>query len=371
MDTERSREQTIVKVSIQGIVMNLILVGFKAVVGLMANSIAIILDAVNNLSDAFSQVITIVGTKLSNKAPDKKHPYGYGRIEYISSVIVAVIVLMAGVTSFKESVEKVIHPETATYSNVSLLIIGVAVVVKFFFGSYTKKMGEKVQSQSLIASGTDAFMDSILSLSTFVAALITRLANISLEGILGIVLSIFILKAGFEILMETLSSIIGDRTDSEFSVQLKQKISGYPGVNGTYDLVLHDYGPSRSIGSVHIEVDETMNADEIYRLTREISADVYMEFGIILTIGIYATNVTNETAIRIRNNLQELLKTQEYVLQMHGFYFDEKEKRVSFDLVISYSAPSAVGVCEEVKKQISLKYPDYAFDINIDHDFSD
>ncbi|MBR1742035.1 MAG: cation transporter [Lachnospiraceae bacterium] len=365
------REKVIIRVSIQGIIMNLILVAFKAVVGLMANSIAIILDAVNNLSDAFSQVITIVGTKLSAKAPDKKHPYGYGRIEYLSSVIVAVLVLMAGITSLKESVEKVVHPSKAEYTKVSLIIIGVAVVVKFFFGSYTKKMGEKVQSQSLIASGTDAFMDSVLSLSTFVAALISMFAHITLEGILGVLLSVFIIKAGLEILLETLSSIIGDRTDRELSLAIKKEICGYSGVNGAYDLVLHDYGPSRSIGSVHIEVNETMNADEIYRLTRKIMADIYEKFSIGMTIGIYATNVTNPKIIEIRTSVYKIIKEEEHVLQMHGFYVDEERKSISFDLVVSYSAPSTAEVCKRVQDKVLKKYPEYRCDINIDHDFSD
>lgn len=371
MDTDTSREKVIIRVSIQGIFMNLVLVIFKAVVGLMANSIAIILDAVNNLSDAFSQVITIVGTRLSAKAPDKEHPYGYGRIEYLSSVIVAVIVLMAGVTSFKESVEKVIHPSDAEYTKVSLVIIGVAVVVKFVFGSYTKKMGEKVQSQSLIASGTDAFMDSILSLSTFVAAIITMTAKISLEGILGVILSIFILKAGFEILLETLSSIIGDRTDRELSITLKKEICAYEGVNGAYDLVLHDYGPSRSIGSVHIEVNETMTADEIYRLTRKIMADIYRKHKIVMTIGIYATNITNPDVIKIRTDLVKIIKEENDILQMHGFYVEQERKVINFDLVISYSAPSASELCERVREKLLRKYPGYQIDINMDHDFSD
>ena len=160
------RNKKIVQTSILGIAVNILLVIFKAAIGFIANSIAIILDAVNNLSDALSSIITIIGTKLSEKAPDKKHPYGHGRIEYFTSIIIAILVLAAGVTALKESVEKIINPEVANYSIASLIIVGVAVAVKFFFGRYVKKVGEKLNSQSLVASGTDALMDSILSLST-------------------------------------------------------------------------------------------------------------------------------------------------------------------------------------------------------------
>ena len=209
------RDKKIIKVSIFGIIVNIILVIFKAVIGLIVNSIAIILDAVNNLSDALSSIITIIGTKLSSNRPDKKHPYGYGRIEYFSSVIIAVIVLVAGLTSLKESIEKIIHPEPAAYSVISLVIVIVAVFVKFFFGRYVKKQGEKLNSGSLVASGTDAISDSILSLSTFVAAIISMSFHISLEGYLGVIISLFILKSAYEILKETVNDMIGVRADSE------------------------------------------------------------------------------------------------------------------------------------------------------------
>lgn len=365
------REKQIVKVSIQGIIVNLILVAFKATVGVVANSIAIILDAVNNLSDALAQVITIAGTKLSQKAPDKEHPYGYGRVEYLSSAVVAAIVLCAGITSLKESLEKTIHPSAATYSKVSLLIIAVAVVVKFVFGRYVKAQGEKVQSQALVAAGTDAAMDSVLSLSTLIAAIVSSVSDWQLEGILGVILSIFIIKAGVEILKETLGSIIGDRSDKDFTMLLKKQISSYAGVKGAYDLILHDYGPSRSIGSVHIEVDADMTAEEIQHISRRIIADIYHEHGVILTVGIYAVNEQNVEIQEKKEFVNEFIKTKEHILQMHGFYVDEETKNIAFDLVISYHAESAPALVEEVKQEVMKKYPGYICDINIDHDFSD
>lgn len=366
-----NREQTIIKVSIQGIIMNLILVLFKAVIGLMTNSIAIILDAVNNLSDAVSQVVTIIATRFAAKEPDKQHPYGYGRIEYLSSVVIAAMVLLAGITSLKESILKVIYPEPAEYTVPSLVIIAVAVVVKFVFGRYVKGVGEKIQSQSLIAFGTDAFMDSVLSFSTLVAALISFLAHIGLEGILGVVLSLFIIRAGLEILMDTLGSIIGDRTDSELSLELKKRISQYEGVNGAYDLILHDYGPSRSIGSVHIEVDDTMDAAAIDAISRQIIEDILEEYGILLTVGIYAFNRDNEEIQKMREKIGEIVKNQEYAKNFHGFYVDFDKKKMAFDTLISFKAGSAKEVAEGIRDKVREVYPDYTIQINIDHDFSD
>lgn len=366
-----NRDKVIVKTSILGVIVNILLVVFKASVGLIANSIAIILDAVNNLSDALSQLITIVGTKLSARRPNPKHPYGYGRIEYISSVVVSALILVAGVTSAKESIEKIIEPGEAEYSTISFVILGAAVIVKFVMGRYTKRMGEKVQANALIAAGTESLMDCVLSLSTIVAAVINRFYHISLEGILGLILALFIIKAGYEILMESLSSIIGDRVDSELSKEIKNRIRQRDGVNGAYDLVLHDYGPSRSIGTVHIEVDDSLSAKEIYQISRRITADIYNEYGIVLTVGIYASNTTNELAMEIKKDVESMIAGEENILQSHGFYVDEEEKYIVFDLLISFHAPSAKELADRIRKQVEKQYSGYQCNINIDHDFSD
>ena len=285
-----TRQEKIIKTSIIGIVVNLILVAFKAFVGIVTNSIAITLDAVNNLTDALSSIITIIGAKLAHRPPDKNHPYGYGRIEYFSSVIIAVIVLWAGITAFMESWPKIFTPDVTNYSTVSLVIIAVAIVVKLALGRYVKSVGEDINSQALVASGSDALFDSILSLSTLVAALISIFFHISLEGILGVIISIVIIKASIDMIRETLDSMIGARVDSELSKKIKDSICELPEVYGAYDLSLHNYGPEEMQGSVHVEVDDSLTALEIHNLTRQISIKIYNEFSIILTVGIYARN---------------------------------------------------------------------------------
>ncbi|WP_198923193.1 cation diffusion facilitator family transporter [Methanosphaera sp. WGK6] len=269
------RDKKIINTSIIGIIVNLILVAFKATIGILVNSIAITLDAVNNLTDALSSIITIIGTKLAGRAPDKDHPYGYGRIEYFSSVIIAVIILWAGLTALQESFPKIFAPDVTGYTTVSLIIIAVAVVVKFVLGRYVKGIGEDINSQALVASGSDAFFDSILSLSTLVAAIISLIWNISLEGILGVIIAIVIIKASIEMLQETVNSMIGSRIDSELSLKIKDKINSFDKVHGSYDLVLHNYGPEQSIGSVHIEVDDTLTAKQIHVLSNMISGTIY------------------------------------------------------------------------------------------------
>ena len=267
---KNNREKIVIKTSIISIISNIILAGFKAFVGLLANSIAIISDAVNNLSDALSSIITIVGTKLAGKAPDKKHPYGYGRIEYMTSFIVSAIVLYAGITAFIESVKKIINPEIPDYSTVTIVIIVAGIIVKFILGLYVKKKGKDVNSDSLVASGSDAFNDAILSISVLASAIIYMIFNISLEANVGVLLSIFIIKAGLELIKESVDNILGLRVESNLTKAIKKDISNEKEVQGAYDLVLHDYGPDRYSGSVHIEVKDTMTATEIDKVSRRI-----------------------------------------------------------------------------------------------------
>lgn len=366
---ETNRDKIIVRTSFIGIAANIVLVLFKMAVGLLANSIAIILDAVNNLSDALSSTITIIGTKLASKAPNKKHPYGHGRIEYITSVIISVIVLLAGLTSIKESIEKIITPVKTNYSAYTIVIISVAIVAKFVLGSYVKSVGKKTNSQSLVASGSDALFDAVLSFTTLVGAVINLIWGLQLEGILGALISVFIIKAGIEMLGEGLGSIIGQRADSELTDKLKEAVKSFEKVNGVYDLTLHNYGPTRLIGSVHIEVDDAMTAREIHELTRKISEKIMADFGIILTVGIYASN-DSESYAEFKNIIQYEIAKHPEVLQMHGLYIEEKTKVISFDIIVDFEHDSG-KVKDEILNNLSKKINGYKIYIILDSDFSD
>lgn len=365
------REKTIIKTSIYGIVVNLILVAFKAAVGLVAGSITIVLDAVNNLTDALSSVVTILGTKLAGRAPDREHPYGHGRIEYMTTLVVGAIVLFAGVSAMIEAAPKIIHPELADYSVVSLIIVAVAVVVKFVFGKYVKGVGQKIHSGSLVASGADAIFDSVLSFSTLVGAIITMVWQISLDGWIGVVIAAFIIKASVEMLHEAWMDIVGRRPDSKLAKQIKTAISDFPEVSGAYDLVLHDYGPNEVIGSVHIQVPDKMDAKEIHRLTRDITYKIYAEFRVILTVGIYADNTDNQENRAIKNALQEIVKKYPEVLQMHGFYVDDEKKLVAFDLIIDFKSKDRNKVKNKVVRKIKEQFPAYKYLVTLDVDMSD
>ena len=366
-----NREKTIVKTSIIGIVTNLFLVGFKAFVGLVSNSIAVILDAINNLSDALSSVVTIIGAKLGAKQPDKKHPLGYGRIEYLSSMIVAALVLYAGITSLVESVKKIITPEAADYSAISIIIISVAIVAKLILGMYVKKKGKKVNSGALAASGSDALFDAILSSSVLASAIIYLIWGVSLEAYVGVVIAGFIIKAGIEIMIETLNDIIGKREDAETTKELKQIICEEEEVLGAYDVTLFNYGPNKNYGSVHIELPDSLSVDDVDRITRKIQVDVFQKTGIILTgIGVYSFNTSDDEAAQMRNAVQKAVMSHDWALQMHGFYADTKNKTIRFDVVVSFDIDRKEAI-EILYSEIGAMYPDYELMIIPDVDVTD
>lgn len=369
---QKNREQKIIRTSVIGILTNIFLASFKATVGLFSHSIAIVLDAVNNLSDAASSLVTIVGTKLAGKAPDKKHPFGYGRLEYLSAMIISLIVLYAGITSLTESAKKIISPDVPEYNKVSLIIVAAGVVIKLILGKFVKKAGKETGSDSLVNSGEDALLDAIISASTLLAAFIYIWKKISLEAWLGAVISLFIIKAGIEMLKETISKVLGERADSKLSNAIKKTVRSFKDVSGAYDLVLNNYGPDSFNGSIHIEIPDSYSAGKLDELTRAITKEVYEKHKVILTaVGIYSVNTSNDNYAQIRDNINKIAIANEYVIQLHGFYINKITKTIRFDMVISFDAPDRIKVLEDVSRQIKEVYPEYQLEIAIDIDFSE
>ena len=370
---DADRDAQIVRTSIVGIVANVALAAFKAVVGLLSNSIAIVLDAVNNLSDALSSIITIVGTRIASRRADRKHPYGHGRAEYLTTIVIAVIVLWAGITSLVESVQRIIHPEPATYEVTTLVVVAVAVVAKVVLGRYVKGRGEALGSDSLVASGTDATMDAVISASTLVAAGINMAGGPGLEAPLGAVISLVIIKAGYEILREAIDKVIGERVDADVSRAVKDAICSVNGVLGAYDLTLNDYGPQRLQGSVHVEVDEGASARDIDRMAREVQLRVLQRTGVLIhTVGVYSSNAGDHGEVAdMRRFVEALVEQDEHVLEAHGLYVDDVAKTVRLDIVVSYAAEDRDAVYQQFVSRLEERFPDYRFLTVLDPDISD
>lgn len=233
----------------------MLLAAFKASVGVLASSVAIVMDAVNNLSDALSSVITIVGTKLSQRPADRKHPFGFGRIEYFSAIIIAVIVLTAGVTSLIESIKKIIDPTTPSYGKVTLIVIIVAIVL----GQYVKKKGEQLKSGALIASGSDVLFDAIITLAALISAGVMLLWGVSLDGILGALISLVIIKAGIEMLASPVNELLGAKVSPDLLSQIKREVASFDGVRGVFDIILYNYGPGEHASIHRLQLQRVIN----------------------------------------------------------------------------------------------------------------
>lgn len=371
--TSSERETAIVRTSAIGITANVALAAFKAAVGILSNSIAVTLDAVNNLSDAISSIITIVGTKLSNKKADREHPFGHGRIEYITTTIIAAIIMYAGISSLIKSIQDIMDPVTPDYSPLSLVIIAVAVLVKIILGHYVRSVGNRVNSDTLIASGSDALFDATLSTSVLTAALIFIFTKISLEAYVGVVISGFIIKASIELLQGSIKEIIGMRPDAALSTLIYDIVKEDPDAEGVYDLIIHNYGPDRFVGSFHTEVLDTTSAIEIDTMNRRLSTEIYKQTSgkiIIAAIGIYARNTTDNRIIKMRTEVTEMALAHEGVLQVHGFIADIENQFMAFDTVIEFGYDGK-QIVHDIIHEVEAAYPDMNVSVLLDRDTSD
>ena len=363
------RDRIIIRTSVIGILTNVMLAAVKAIVGLASNSIAVTMDAVNNLTDAMSSFITIVGAKLAGKRPDKNHPLGYGRVEYLTALVISGIILYAGITAMIESVDRVINPQEVEYSTVMIVLLALAVVVKIVLGRYVKSVGKKVNSTPLIASGTDALMDAILSFSVFMSAIVFVFWGVAIEAYVGILISIMIIKTAIEMIWETLNDLLGKRPEKDLVDNIKATICEHEHVMGAYDLVLHSYGPERTIGSVHIEVPDDLCMDELDKLERDITKDVFQKHDVIMAaIGIYTFDTKNDEAMRIRDEITEFVMSHEGVLQVHGFHIYSEEKVIVFDVIIDFSVSNRDELYAKICSEMCDKYPDYKVYVTLDAD---
>ena len=366
-----NRSKEIIRTSVIGIVANVLLASFKAIVGLLAHSVAVVLDAVNNLSDALSSVITIIGTKLSVRPADSKHPFGYGRVEYFTAIIIAVIVLTTGITSLVESVKKIINPTAPDYTTVTLIVIIVAILTKLALGWYVRKKGKQLDSDALIASGSDALFDAVITLATLISAGVMLIWNVSLDGYLGALISLVIIKAGIEMLASPINQLLGAQASPDLIRQIKSDIGEMDQVQGVFDIILHGYGPNLSIGSLHIGVPDTMTAHEIHGLTRSISEQMLMKYGIVMTVGVYSVATGDNENAELQRRVVQTLAKQDHVIQVHGFYFDKEKNRVSVDVVPDRSVHDDEAFIGLLLEQLKAAAPDTPVSIVIDHNYSE
>jgi len=363
------REKAIVRASLVGVATNVVLVGFKMGAGLVSGSIAIFLDAVNNLTDVLSSVVTLIGTKLAGRRPDKLHPHGHGRIEYLATLIVTIVILATGIIAFKESIGKILEPGETDYTNITLVIVAVAVWVKLVLGRYVKQKGAKYDSQALAAAGQDALMDAILSFATLIAGILNRVTGLQVEGYLGVLIAILIIKTSIEMMSTAVRATLGQRADTELIAQIKQQIEGFDEVQGVYDLALHDYGPTNTVGTAQVQVRDSLTAKQIHRLTQEIAMAVMRKFRITMTIGIYAANARGDAG-QMRREVERLAARHPEILQVHGFLVDGAAKIAYFDAVVDFEVEDPEKILAKLTRELRVLYPEYKFRARLDADIS-
>lgn len=365
----RIRQEEIVRTGYLGIGTNVLVSAGKAVIGLLSGSMAIVLDAVNNITDALSSLITIIGVKLAGRPADDKHPFGYGRIEYMTAVVISAMVLLAGSMSLIESVKGIFEPSEQEYSAVGLGILVVTIVVKFFLGVYTKRKGQELSSDSLISSGTECIFDCVVSISTLVSAALAIFLSWNVDCWLAAIISCLIIKAGIEMLMAPIRELLGMRSDPLLIASIKKCVNSIDGVRGTYDVIIHNYGPEQNMGALHVEVDENTTAADIHHLTKLIQVAVRKEFGLYVTVGFYAHHQDGTSAAKEEAVIRDYVMAIEGVRGMHGFYVDHKDKVLSFDIVYSYDIKQPLTLRQNVMEWLQTDYSGYNIMIGLDRVF--
>ena len=364
-----TREGIIATTSGLGIIVNLLVASIKVIIGLLASSIAIVSEGVNNAADVMSSLLTLIGTKLAGKHPDEKHPFGYGRIEHLTGLVISVIIIVTGVEMLISSVKLVFNPEPISISYITLAIVAVSAVVKFALGAYTQKMGKKADSSALEAVGVDSKGDAYASSITIISALVFLLFHISIDAYAGILTSLLIIKAGSEIIKDTIGEIIGRPGEEELAKQIYKEVKQTEGILGAADMMLHNYGPDRWSGSVNIEIDHDKTVGEVYEAVHELQLRIMHEYHVTMVFGIYAVDNDHEEVKAIRKSIGAFVKEQAEVKSFHAIFLDPKTNYLYVDLVVTYKLRDWEQLEKDFKDYMSTLYPDNEIVLTIETEF--
>lgn len=351
-----TREGIIVTTSGMGILVNLLIAVTKIVVGLISSSIAIISEGANNAGDALSSVMALIGAKLAKKHPDEKHPFGYGRIEYLCGLVIAVVILVTGIELLIGSAKRIFHPETLHISYIALVLVALSAAVKFFLGNYTVRMGRKVGSTALEAVGTDCKTDCFASIITIVSALIFLVFKWNVDAYAGVITSLLLIKAGVEALRETLGEILGRPGDKELAAKLYKEIRSTDGILAAVDMMLHNYGPEAWSGSVNVEIDHKKTVGEIYQFLHELQLRIMHEYHVTMVFGVYAVDYDGEYMKELRKTIAGFIRKQEHVKSFHAVYIDQRSDTIYCDFIVDYELKNWEELKKEFEQYMAEKY---------------
>lgn len=359
--------------SIVGVVCNVLLFLVKILIGLTIQSISVMADAFNNLSDAASSVIGLVGAKIAARPADKEHPFGHGRAEYISAFIIAFLILQVGFSCLKTSVSKVIRPEEVTFNWFLIGILLLSVLVKLWLSIFNKNLGNKINSGVLKATAADALGDVLITTATIISLLISRVTGILVDGYMGVIVSVFVLIAGYKIGKETLEPLLGKPVEKEIYEKITQKVESYEGIIGSHDLIVHNYGPNHIMATIHAEVSNDSNMEVAHEIIDRIEREVLRDMGIFLVIHMDPVETSNAFVLSVKEQVTRIIDKLEPEGDIHDFRLVNGESSINliFDLVVpySYTAKNESEIMESIKKEMKKINPKYECIITIENSY--
>ncbi len=364
-----SREGVIVTTSIIGILVNLLVAAVKVVIGLFASSIAVISEGVNNASDSLTSILMLVGTKLAGKMPDEKHPFGYGRIEYLTGLVIGVIILITGVELITNSIKLAFNPREMDVSYMIIIIVGVTAVAKFLLGIFTIRQGRKTESSGLEALGLDSRNDSFLSILTIVSILIYILTGISVDAYAGMLISLLIIKTGLDTLKDTVGDLLGRAGSAELAKKIYKEIRETEGIIYAVDMKLHNYGPEAWTGSVNVEIDHETTVGEAYQFIHALQLRIMHEYDVTMVFGIYAVDNDHEDSKALRKYISKFVKSHKHVKNFHAIYLEPDTDRIYCDLIVDYEIKNWDALREEFMSYMRKEYPDNDIMLTIETEF--
>ncbi len=366
---ETNRQNQIIRTSAIGILVNLLIAVVKIIIGTLASSIAIVSEGINNATDAGSSFLTYVGTKLSGKHPDEKHPFGYGRIEYLTGMVVGVLILYAGLSMLKESVDGIFHPADMKVSILAVVIVAGTALTKFFLGMYTIKAAKTVESDALLAVGEDGRNDSYFSVLTILSSIIFLFTGFSLDAYAGIIFSFVVIKSGVDSLKSTASDLIGRPGKEELAKKIYKEVRKTDGVISAIDMMLHDYGPDRYSGSVNIEIDHKRSIGEVYEEIHKLQLRIMEEYHVTMVFGIYAVDEDTASVADLRRYIGKFVRVNEHVKSFHALYLSKDTDTIYCDFIVDYALEDWDGMKESFKEYMKKQYPEYNVELTIETEF--
>ena len=358
--------------SITGIVVNILLSVFKLIIGIFANSISIISDALNNVSDAGSSIVTMVGFKLSQKKVDADHPWGHGRMEYITGFFVDILILLVGFELLKSSVDKIIHPELPNINNITIILLVVAILAKLWLFVFYRKIAKTINSAAIKGTAYDSISDSISTLAVLVSAFVAKFAGISIDGYVSLLVSMFILFTGYKAIKEIIDLLLGQKPDPEFVKQIEEFAMKYETIEEIHDIMVHDYGPGRKIVSFHAEVPANSDICRAHDIIDQMEQDIFENFGCITTVHMDPIVVDNEEINQMRSFVEDVVKEINEEFSIHDFRMTDGGERVNliFDLVITSDKNINVEeIISKVQEEIHKKNKKYYAVIKAEYSF--